>query len=90
MPTDSYPHITREYVYPVIRNGAAVVTDGVEFALVTPGTAPADGDWTPAVIVDGKTAAWLRDRTPGTVRLFARITNGDQAIVLAGPTLTLT
>lgn len=90
MPTDTYPHTTREYVYPVIRNGAAVVTDGVEFALVTPGTTPADTDWSAATIVDGKTAAWVRDRTPGSVRLFARITDGDQRIVLAGPTLTLT
>jgi hypothetical protein len=87
---DTYPHGTREYVYPVIRNGTAVVTDGIEFALVAASGQPAPTDWQPAVIVEGKTAAWVRDLPPGTVKLWARITDGDQRIVLDGPFLTLT
>jgi hypothetical protein len=77
-------------VYPVIRNGATVITDGVEFALVPAGATITDTDWQPAVLVGGKTAAWVRDLPTGTVKLWARITDGDQRIVLDGPFITLT
>lgn len=77
MPT--IPRESTEYLYVnVTRNGQAT-TDGVEFALTMGDTRPTQ--WTPAVLIDGRTAYLAQSLTPGIYHMWARTNTGDEQAV---------
>ena len=64
------------------------VTTGVEVCITPYGLRPLAGDWTDAVIRDGKTHLRVAGRVPGD-QAWARLTRGDEHAVMLLGTLPL-
>lgn len=83
-----FPRETVEYGFVTVKNGAAVVTAGVEISVdryTDPGNDPRPAAWQPAIVVDGKTAFIVRGLTPGRYAVWARFTAGtEQPVRLVG------
>ena len=79
-----FPRETVEYGFVTVKNGAAVITAGVELVVVPyveAGVTPRPIDWKPAIVVEGKTAFIVRDLPPGRYAVWARFTAGTETPV---------
>lgn len=86
MPT--IPRESTEYVYITVTRNGETVTDGMQFAITADNTRPTD--WTPAVVVDGRTAVLVGGFEPGNYQAWARTSNGDESPVDMAGTILIT
>lgn len=78
--TNAYPRESVEFQpVRVTRDGLLITTD-LEFAVVPDGTRPVT--FTPAAIVSGNTGVIVQGLTPGTYRIFARVTTAQEIPVI--------
>lgn len=74
------PRETVEFSEVTVTLDGTVRTTGVEFA-VTPDNNSRPTTWAPAVVRNGKTGLLISGRSPGSYRIFARITDGTDQVV---------
>lgn len=83
----SYPRETEEF-QPINIEGSVSVFDAVEYALTTGVSRPTD--WKPTEELGGKTGFMLRGLSPGTYKVWVRVTAPSEYPVLFCGTVTLT
>lgn len=88
MPDLTIQRESTEYIYiPITDEQGHTVTDGVEVTLTSSNARPSS--WAKPDTVAGRLAILITDHEPGRYRAWARITSGEQRIVIPIGTLTI-
>ncbi|HJV99425.1 MAG TPA: hypothetical protein VJ617_10055 [Arthrobacter sp.] len=77
---NAYPRESVEFQPVNVTQDGIAVTSGLSFAVVADGTRPTT--FTAATVLDGKSGVLLTGLTPGTYRVFAKLTNSPEIPVI--------
>lgn len=80
--TNSYPRESVEFVPVLVTLDNNTITNGIEFSVTLPSARPTDSSWFAATLLAGETGFLTGTYTPGTWKVWARVTDSPEIPVI--------